>query len=139
MEDWILHYQIKNLQLKVLCYHKLSIPNQNSNNLGRYLPKDWQQLKSGLIAFIVTINSYFLFLDSRFRNMAWSDNHRYFMQYIISHRIIEKTEMEKIHHKIFGEEETLQRTLDDIDTRIPKIGNLELVFLMYINEIGNQF
>ncbi|KAL1460203.1 hypothetical protein WDU94_012138 [Cyamophila willieti] len=54
--------------------------------------------------------------------MDWTNNHRYLMQYIISHRLIEKTQLEKVHEKIFGEDQSLQRTLDAIDTKIPKLG-----------------
>lgn len=54
--------------------------------------------------------------------MEWTDNHRHFMQYILSHRILEKTQLEKIHETIFGEGTNLQRTLDQIDTKIPKLG-----------------
>ncbi|KAI5738144.1 hypothetical protein M8J77_003502 [Diaphorina citri] len=58
----------------------------------------------------------------RISTMDWSDNHRYFMQYVMSYRMIEKTQLQKIHEKIFGEEQNFQATLDLIDTKIPKLG-----------------
>lgn len=64
----------------------------------------------------------FMFHNFRSTKMEWTDNHRHFMQYILSHRILEKTQLEKIHETIFGEGTNLQRTLDQIDTKIPKLG-----------------
>lgn len=46
--------------------------------------------------------------------------------------MIEKTQLQKIHEKIFGEEQNFQATLDLIDTKIPKLGNIEYLLTFKI-------